>query len=280
MIIQLIPKYVEATRSNHTYRIIRSFIIDGHEVAWVEMTYYLHDDTDRLLPQKEYRVMCDCDFTEGIGWNLTETGQIFTVHGKDASACTIRPLVMAKRHEELRTHLEKVIGKPENPSERETILFAVKAIEVLAGFAQHHIMIEEGSGAHFWGGYFYLQTINKILGVDWPHIHMAMAVLYRMKKLNLNGMVVVPYTEPLPATWSQLDRMEVDEYVLTRSIPTHDRMPHTWKLAIYDKSSDTLLAESELHIDQPLEFGVDQDDLAQSETKLDEMLADLKNQTA
>jgi len=277
MIEQLIPAYVEATKSNHSYEILRSFEFDGHEVAWVDTTYYLNSDTDMEQPQHDYRVMCDCDFTEGIGWNLGENGSIYTVFGKNADACSYRPLALQQRRQELREHLEKVVGKNDNPSERESVLFIVKALEELVVIAKDHQMIEVGTGAHFWGGYFYLQSIQEILDVEWKHVHMAMAVLYRMKKLNQNGMVVVPYTEPPAPKWGLMDSSEVDGYRLLRSLPTHERMPHVWKLAIHRKSDDAVLAEVDLEIDYPLEFGVDQDDLIRSENKLKEMLAALTN---
>ena len=280
MIMQLVPGYVEATKSTHTNHIIRSFDMDGHEVAWVEITYFLNSDTAHSTPLKMYRVMCDCDFTEGVGWNLNKDGHLYTVHGRNADNCKFRPLVMAIRHQELRDYLEKAAGKPDVPSDKATVLYVVRAIEALASFAQYNVMIEAGGGAEFWGGYFYLPTVQAILDVEWPQIHMAMAVLYRMKKYDLDGMVVVPYTTPPEATWQQYDSHEVDGYVLTRSLPSHNRMSHTWKLAVYEKGSESPVRECQLQIDQPLEWGVDIDDLAQSEAKLSEMLSDLKNQPA
>jgi hypothetical protein len=278
--MQLVPNYVAKTNSTHRYQIIRSFNMGGHEVAWVEITYFLNSDREQQTPLKMYRVMCDCDFIEGIGWNLDDKGHLYTVHGRSAEDCTARPLVMAIRQQELRDHLEKAAGKPDVPSEKETVLYVVRAIEILASFAHYNVMIEAGGGAEFWGGYFYLQTVQAILDVEWPQVHQAMAVLYRMKKFDLNGMVVVPYTTPPEPVWRHFDSIDVDGYTLKRSLPAHDRMPHTWKLAVYEKGSETPVQECELQIDQPLEWGVDIDDMSQSEAKLASMLAELKNQPA
>ncbi len=280
MIMQLVPAYVKATQSNHSYRVIRSFVVNGHEVAWVEVTYFLNSDAAHNQPLQEYRVMCDCDFIEGIGWNIDGCGRIYTVHGRDANACETRPVVMEMRRQELQNHLERVADKPEDGDSKETVLYVVRAIEVLATFAQHHVMIEAGTGAGFWGGYFYLQTVQQILDIEWPIIHTAMAVLYKREKLDLNGMVVIPYTTPPEPKWTTYDIVDIDKYSLKRCLPSHDRMPHAWKLSIYETSSNTLLQERQLQITQPLEWGVDIEDLAGSEAELKRMLLSLQDQSS
>lgn len=118
MIADLLPEYYERYESNVRYEMLRSIVINGHEVAWVSYVGTLRLDLSgkgREGTTVTGRTMvCDCDFTEGIGWNIGEGGEHYTVSGQDAEAtCLIRRAALHLRHLELRREYQEKLVTPQ-----------------------------------------------------------------------------------------------------------------------------------------------------------------------
>ena len=94
MIKDFLPEYYEAHGKNPYYNSLRSIVIDGHEIAWMEFKGTRNDKsnyTGRLL-------YCECDFTKGVGWNI-EKGKVFSIHRGEK--CLKRKTAIHLRHLEL-----------------------------------------------------------------------------------------------------------------------------------------------------------------------------------
>lgn len=188
MIADLLPRYCEVFDPDTTYIPLRIFTVEGHEVAWMEvagiMLYDLTGQGRESHPYKFRGLYCECNFTEGTGWEI-RGNQRYNLGGPEK--CIHRKEALRLRHLELRQeYLEHSV--PE-------IIFA------LIEKAKAGEFIEDGSGASFWGGYFYLQTVAAITAQPEARIWEEARRLVAERKIGLEGAVVQPYQEPPPPAW-------------------------------------------------------------------------------
>lgn len=269
MIKDLLPAYYAAYGTDPSYTVIRSIVISGHEAAWMELKGTVQFDiTGRGRegePYVAHGFYCECDFAEGVGWKK-DGDSVVTLMGPEKCLC--RKAAMHLRHLELRQeYLEryKEEGGDYFALRRHVPDIIIDLIEkVKAGE-----FVEDGSGAEFWGGYFYLQTVARItdqfLGHLWEDVHR----LCTEKKISLDGAVITPYREPPPPLWVEALRIEDAGWVGIASVPGHRWMALEARLEVL-KPDDTPAYEHipGLSLMHAPEFGIDAEDLYRIEEKL------------
>lgn len=269
MIADLLPEYYAAFGSDPTYTILRSIIVDGHEVAWMryEGTVTI-EGKDK--PYSGNMLHCECDFKKDVGWQLYE-GKPCGI-GRHEEKCLPRQATRHLRQLELQSEYLHRFKKttygdisflPQHtPQIVSDLIKKVRAGEFIG---------ESGSGALFWGGYFYLQTLAGILDLPMRDIWEEIGPLIKQKKISLEGAVVQRYRKPPPPKWEEYFRTEEDGVVGVASLPTHSKMPQEWKLEIYD-SNGIKRQESTLPLAYSPDFGPDIDDMEQAKQKLLELI--------
>src|SRR3989344_2249225 len=105
MISDLLPEYYKAHGNDHpVYTILKSMVIDGHEVAWME---FKGESGERKYSGRS--LYCECDFTKGVGWDAKDSkiGELlYSLSGKEK--CFKRKKVIRLRHIELqKEYLER-----------------------------------------------------------------------------------------------------------------------------------------------------------------------------
>ena len=282
MITDLLPRYYEANGDNPTYVILRSIMIDGHEMAWMEYSGTVQYD---LLEQgragETYDgrgVYCECDFTENVGWKV-KGGQRFSLDGK--KKCLARKAGLHLRHLELRREYYELL-KTDDMFGGEFVLqrnIPVIILDLIEKVKNGEFIGEEGSGAQFWGGYFYLQTVAAITGSFVGHLWKDVYELMAEKKIGLDGAVIKPYREPPPPMWEEFVRFEdTDGWVGTASLPGHRQMASEWKLEVLNQDGKevySLIPGLKL-LHDPV-FGPDVEDVTRAKTELQELIATAKN---
>lgn len=274
MIADLLPRYYEVTGANPTYRVIRSFVIDGHEVAWMEFTgtvKYLDGTTGDSYSGNA--VCCECDFTEDVGWTIYK-GQLAKMGHPDR--CPAREKVQQMRYSEL----QKEYRERFSCSTSELLTHVDEIVVDLKAKVRAGEFIEDGNGASFWGGYFYLQTLAAVLGIPVRHIWRIGDRLKAQKKISLEGAVVQDYCEPAAPTWEEFARMEENGFVGSISLPTHSQMPQVWQLQIIRPDGTLVYAEPvRLSLSYQPDFGPDAGDVQEAEAKLRELLIQAQSET-
>lgn len=273
MIQDLLPAYHEAHGMNPLYRPIRSIVIDGHEVCWMEFFGKVaYDITGRGREGEPYTgrmLYCECNFTEGVGWKK-DGDKVYSLLGPEKCLC--RKAALYLRHLELRQEYLKRFNGTEGdyftlrqhvPEIMLDLIEKVKAGE----------FIEDGGGAGFWGGYFYLQTVAKItdqfLGNLWEDVRR----LVEEKKIGLEGAVITPYREPPPDLWAEALRIEVSGWVGIASVPGHRHMARECKLEVQKPDGTAAYEHIEgLPLLHEIVFGIDEEDLFRMEEKLVELI--------
>jgi hypothetical protein len=277
MIEDLLPEYYDRFEQNLRYDVLRSIIIDGHEVAWMSYVGTVLVDITGEGKEGELftgRVMsCECDFTEGIGWNIGEDGQRYTVHGKDAEAtCLIRRAALHLRHLELRREYEErfVKGQPNSFSGLRGCIREITLDLIEKGQAGE--WLEGSSGASFYGGYFYLQTLAAITGEYMGHLWEDMYPLLEEKLIEIDGAVVKSYTQPPPPKWEEFVRLEVDEWVGIALLPGHRRMAQEWRFKVLDPAGkEACRAPGKRLFHDPV-FGPDAEDVDRAKNELGSLI--------
>jgi hypothetical protein len=276
----LLPRYYEAYGENPRYEVERSIMIDGHEVGWVkyegEVSYDITGEGKEGQPYTGHELYCACKFTEGVGWRQEEDGRPVGLMGGDS--CMKKEAALHLRHLELREEYKArgMFGKwgTPGPEEVEGIMFD------LMEKAKAEEFIEGTSGARFWGGYYYLQTVAAI--TDYPMREMwgIAGKLVSEKKIQLEGAVVQPYFEPAPPTWEECTSFEQGDLRITAALPTHSKMPQTWKFEVFRKLSNGEEERLELQLpEEPLmyqpTFGPDAEDVRAAEERMVQILKDV-----
>lgn len=273
MIADLLPEYYSRCEPDVRYEVLRSIVIDGHEVAWMSYAGEFREGK----PFYGRTMMCECDFTEGIGWNIGEDGQRYTVHGKDARAtCLIRGAAMHLRHLELRQEYHKrFVQGSENfflglkGCIREITLDLIKKAE--AGE-----WLEDGDGAAMYGGYFYIRTLAAITGECKAHLWEDIHPLIEGKLIGVDGSIVTFYTEPPPPLWTEAVRVEDDGWVGIASLPGHRRMAQEWKFTVLNPAGkEAVYAPGQRLLHDPA-FGPDVEDVRRAERTLREMIEECR----
>ena len=225
MIKDLLPAYYEAHGVDPSYTALRIIAIDGHEVAWMEFTR----TTD---PDKTYKgraLYCECDFTEGVGWKR-ENGKVYDLHLK-AEKCLYRKTALHLRHLELREEYLKRF----NVASGDSFALRRRLEEIISDLIEKvkaGEFVEDGNGARFWGGYFYLQTVALITDQFFGHLWEDVRRLWLEKKIGLEGAVIQPYREPPPPVWEEYLRIEVEGWVGIAYLAGHHPIAKEWRLEV------------------------------------------------
>ena len=224
MIETLLSRYYEVHGTNLTYTALRTITVDNHEVAWMEFVGRRQDGTS----YNGRALYCECDFTEGVGWKV-EDGKNYRL--LDPEKCLYRKAALRLRHLELRQEYQKRF----KISEGDSFALHEKVEEIILDLIEKvkaGEFVEDGTGASFWGGYFYLQTVEAItdqfLGHLWEDVHR----LVLKKKIGLEGAVIQPYRKPPPPLWEEFLRIEDHGLVGIAYLPGHRQMARAWKLKV------------------------------------------------
>ncbi len=268
MIADFLPEYYVAFSANPTYTILRSIIVDGHEVAWMRIEGTVNIE-GKDKPYAGNELFCECDFKKDVGWMMREDGPCCI---GNREKCIPRQTALYLRRLELRCEYlnrfkETTYGDisflPDHtPQIVRDLIKKVKAGEFIG---------EDGSGAGFWGGYFYLQTLAGILDLPMGEIWKEVGSLVEQKKISLEGAVVQTYRKPPPPKWGECFKIEENGFVGIASLPAHSKMPQEWKLEVYDPNG-TKTKEGTLPLFYSPDFGPDIDDVEQAKQKLLELM--------
>jgi hypothetical protein len=278
LIEELLPRYYETHGTNPRFEIDRSIIIDGHEVAWMtyegEVAFDITGEGKEGKPYKGHELYCACKFTEGVGWRIEENGQPIGLMSGDK--CLPKEAALYLRQLELREEYKarNMFGRWDHPGEEE-----VEAIMFdLMDKAQAEEFLESTSGARFWGGYYYLQTVAAITDLPMKRVWEIAYKMQDAKKIGLEGAVVQPYREPNQPIWKPHTTLEQDGLQVVASLPAHSKMPQTWQFEVYEQGAEgEEPARLEIDIPQaPLfhqsDFGPDVEDVARAEARMAKIL--------
>lgn len=273
MIADLLPTYYEQYETNLRFETLRSVVVDGHEVAWMQYTgTYVYDLLGNDREGKQFSghiLMCECNFTEGIGWNIGENGTRYTVGPSPQTLCLPRKAAMYLRHLELRREYTEKFATDTPiglmPHVEEIILDMIEK-------AKAGEWIEDGNGAASWGGYFYLNTVAAIIDQTLPQLFEQVRPLLERNVFSLDGHVVKTYTPPPPAAWEEYMKIEADGWTGIALLPTHSRMEQTWKFELVDLQGKTYHPDTTLELIYEPVFGPDQGDVLSAQKTLQALI--------
>lgn len=278
IIEDLLPRYYEVYGNNPSYEIERSIMLDGHEVAWLkyqgEVTYDITGGGKEGQTYTGHELECACKFTEGIGWQMEADGRpVGLMSGDD---CIKKEAALHLRHLELRQEYKArdMFGRFGYPGTEELEAIMLDLMEK----AKQEEFIEGSSGARFWGGYYYLQTVAAITNVQMKQVWEVSNKMIADKKMQLEGAVVQPYFEAAPPNWETHSSLERDSYRVVAALPVHSKMPQTWKFEVFKQQADSN-EFVRLEIDIPTEplthqptFGPDIEDVTRAEERMNQIL--------
>lgn len=226
MIADLFSKYYAVHGTNPTYTAIRIITVDSHYVAWMEFTGRTVIGGEESYTGRD--LYCQCYFTEGVGWKV-EDGKVYRL--LDPEDCLYRKAALHLRHLELRREYLKRFKILKGDS------FALhrKVEEIildLIGKVKAGEFVESGSGAAFWGGYFYLQTVADITDQFFGHLWEDVHRMVWDKKIGLEGVVIQPYRKPPPPVWEEFLKIEDEGWVGIAYLPGNRQIARQWKLKV------------------------------------------------
>lgn len=275
LITDLLPRYYEAYGEDTRYEIVRSFMVNGHEVAWMQFTgtvqYDITGQGREGEPYTGHDLHCACYFTENVGWFIDDEGRPSGLIGKDR--CGAMEEVIKLRHLELQEEYKQreMLNAPGKDihDEVEAIMFDLIEKVQAGEFLEGH------GGAQFWGGYYYLQTVASITGLPMRDMWPLACKLIDEKKIGLEGAVIQPYIEPSPPSWEAHMSYELDGWVATAALPTHSKMPQEWKFEVTKPGGEKLEIEipNEPLSYEPI-FGPDVDDVRRAQERLVQIVAE------
>lgn len=274
MIHDHLETYLKEFGSDANLRIIRSIVIDGHEVAWTELSG-VNANQEPYAMRSTY---CECDFTEGVGWARRPRNGREKLVKLDYPHCLPRQAALYLRRLELRqkyqTHLAALY-----PGDYLKQLFNdfPSLVNWLIEESKAGEWIEDGNGARFWGGYFYSQALTEIFGLTPTEVREGIDAMVAAKKISLEGMVVLKYYRPTRASWSKAFQIELDGFLGIAKLPTHGNMLQVWKYEVRNPdgkratvpdTTDNLLHESV--------FGPDAEDVEVATHRLEQLIAEAR----
>lgn len=269
---ELLPTYYEALGTNPTYETIRSIDIDGHEVAWMRIDGSIKVDLLGLgregEPYQEWELLCACDFTQGIGWDIYDGNK--ALQRITSERCIAKDTAIYMRLLELRHKYQK---HKFISSMLDTEIQVEEVVKDLIKKDKAHEFIEAGGGANFYGGHFYLETLAKIMDMSEADIAEIIKSLEANKTLSLIGSVVKEYKEPKQPKWNPYLRQELNGYVATASLPANSDTPQAWKFDIQGSEGaavDVQTPTISLYY-QPL-FGPDVQDVDRAQKVLKDLI--------
>lgn len=275
MIADLLPRYYEFYENNLRYDVIRSVMIEGHEVAWMSYVGTIqYDISGRGLEGTPFigRVlMCECDFTEIVGWYIKDDRRFTT---DAARKCLKRTVALEQRHLELREEYEARFGKGLDS------LPSAKVAQVVLDLVDKAIAgewLENGSGAAFYGGHFYFQTVASILDMPMAEVAETIYKMVARHEIKLDGAVVKSYSPPPPAEWEDCFTVELDGWTGKALLPAHSEMPQEWQFELLDpEGKKVVFNDPHLRLVHTPIFGPDVDDVAAAEHKLLSLIDDTR----
>lgn len=184
----LLPVYQKATGDTAKYVALRTIIIDGHEVAWMEYSDGLKIGPVRLL-------LCECHFTPGVGYEIGSDGRAMFL--SEQENCIHMQTAVYLRHLELHKEYEKRYEDPtfsdldaSDNNIAEIILDLIKKAETGELIGRHE-MAEQWNGKMFQVVPINLQTIADIIGVRFRLVRKVAGVMSAAKKITLTDGVTV-----------------------------------------------------------------------------------------
>lgn len=250
-IAELLPRYYETHGDGLRYEVVRSIPIDGHEVAWVKQV------SDNY---EVYELECVCKFAEGQG-----------------GECLPREVAVHLRQQELRQEYIEKFSNHENQlfndeySLRECIPEVI--LDLIKKDKANEFISEQGNGAHFWGGHFYLQTVQEITGADWDEIWSAVTQMQLNKQIQLEGMLVQEYTLSSEPQWDEYCRFTYEDYTGVALLPAHSQMDQNWQITILAPNG-CIISEgiNGPHLSRNPDFGPDVADVAEVEALIQKII--------
>lgn len=274
MIVDYLPTYYDTFGDDAKYEIIRSMLIDGHEVAWMSYSgtvqYDLLQQGNEGKPFVDYRLYCECDFIKGVGWSVTDTGAHRALGGE--RKCLPRKAAQYLRQLELRREYEQRFDIRDNkPSLKGLGSHFSEIVLDLIEKGKAHEWLEDGAGAWFWGGFFYAGTVGKILELDMEYLFPKFVEMVKNHQITMEGHVIRAYTPAPVPEWSDEPsvQFEVGGWVAKAFMPKHSRMPQQMRYQLLDPEGkeivSTLSKEPLLHNPG---FGLDVEDMARIDSDL------------
>ncbi len=284
MIANHLTRYYEANGKNPTYEIVRSIVIDGHEVAWMKYDGTIENDImgegHEGEPYFGHQLYCECYFTENVGWMIVENDKVCGIYGHEK--CIYRSMAMHMRCLELR---EEYLKRFDMEGSEFFLLDHVPEIifDLIEKAKAGEFIGEDGGGAACYGGFFYVQTIGEIIGReisagenislnDQFAIWKIVRKLIDKKKIDLLGAIVQPYREPSPPTWAESFRVEDEGWIGIASLPTHSKMEQKWKLEVMRPDGTSVGPAYKLPLLHDSMFGPDVDDCMSAEEQLKSLI--------
>lgn len=266
---ELLPRYYETHNDSIRYESVRSIPIDGHEVAWMRFDGTRTDDSE--FSGRSFK--CACDFEEGVGWRTDEKYGVTGLDGGEK--CLPKKVALYLRQQELRA--EYIEQFKEDAIWGEDLALIQHVPEVIMDLIEKDKrgeFIGEGtSGAHFWGGHMYMQTVEAITGKSMRDLWEDMDKMQSAKQITLEGCVIQEYRQPPKPSWTESGRYEYEGYTGIAELPNHSKMPQRWQIAIVGPSQ-RVIAEG---IQGPAlmhesSFGPDVEDIASVEVAIREII--------
>jgi hypothetical protein len=255
--------------------ILDSMDVNGHEVAWMQFASFSgntrEDDEEGLGSPETYLghgLYCACDFLEGVGWHLDEANSMAFMHD-ETDNCPCKRIALNRRHAELcNEYLDRGILRPKGPvvsEDIETVIFDLmqKSLD--------HEFIELDNGAHFWGGYFYLQTIESITGIPLEIILETADRMVEEKKITLSGTVVKSFNaDKITRDYITVDK---DDWYILAALNEEGL---SWDVSLVDPDGEDV----EIAIDDAMEFlppfAVGPGDIDRIKGQLEEILDEMR----
>lgn len=276
-ISKLLSNYYEKFDDRIIFEPLISYVIDDHEVAWMKYNGIIEYDITgegkegQLFEGKG--LYCECNFKEGVGWKVKD-GEKYSLDG--SLNCKIRKRVVAMRHEELRKQYENFYLTSEKPDIKE---YTEEIILDLIEKGKRDEFLEDGNGAQFWGGYFYLQTVRSITGESMDKIWKVAKKMIIKNKISVEGTVVQEYY-PAPAPeWKECLTIEQDGFIAKASLPSHSKMDQNWRIELIAPNGEPMIvSQPHLGLNNAPYFGPDVDDVEDAKMELKKLLEAFKEQ--
>lgn len=256
MIQDLLARYYEACGENPRHKVLRSIMIDGHEVAWMQCDgWFINLDVEGET-YSENKLFCECDFTENIGWKTREDGKGHPIV-RGSAKCRYREAAKHLRHLELHDEYVKrfeTYGQALFLSQ-----FTLGIIIDLVDKAKSGEFIGENGKPEFllWSGYLYVQTLAKIIGQSDEKTWEYVLELKKKGEINIKDGVIRSYREAPSPTWVESFRVTDDGWIGIASLPAHSRMEQKWKLEVMNHDGTPTGITYEVPINHDLIFGPD-----------------------
>ncbi len=282
LIADALPRYYEVHGENPRYETVRSMMMDGHEVAWMEYRGEVaYDITGRGREGQAYvgrTLRCTCDFTEHCGWE--EKGEhLYSLDGGEK--CLPKKAALHLRRLELRTeYMERF--KSNDRFKTGTYALWDHIPEIILDLIEKHQdgeFLEASTGAEFWGGHFYLQTVAAITEKPIGELWAPVGKMVKEKKIGLEGAVIQSYFEPAPPSWEPHSTYELNGWKATAGLPTHSKMPQMWKFEVTKPDGEKLdLDIPGEYLTHSPDFGPDVDDVNHARERLVQILEQIMHE--